>query len=138
MIEPLHELLRNPASPSGVIENFPAHPHEGAVGVPEDEPAARVIATGQSQVTGRPFNLAVAFESVKDRHGNLLGRAVAESSFHHFVDYNWDTSAGCPTFVEEAPGDGYEKQPHALKDIKTYVGNLAAWLALPTPKENRA
>jgi hypothetical protein len=62
----------------------------------------------------------------------MLGRAVAESSFHHFVDYNWDTSAGAPTFVEEAPGDGYEKEPHALEDIKTYVGNLAAWLSLRT------
>jgi hypothetical protein len=130
--EPLHELLRNPSSTSGVIENFPAHPHEGAVGVPEDEMDARVIATGQSLVTGRPFNLAVAFESVKDRHGNTLGRAVAESSFHHFVDYNWDTSAGAPSFVEEAPGDGYQKEPGAFEDIKTYVGNLAAWLSLRT------
>jgi hypothetical protein len=102
------------------------------VGVPEGERDARVIATGHSAVTGRPFNLAVAFESVKDRHGNLLGRAVAQSSFHHFVDYNWDTSAGCPSFVEEAPGDGYEKEPRALEDIRIYVSNLAAWLALPT------
>ena len=130
-VEPLHELLRNPATASGVIENFPAHPHEGAVGVPEDERDARVIAVGHSAVTGRPFNLVVAFESAKDKHGNLLGRAVAESSFHHFVDYNWDTGAGCPSFVEEAPGDGYEKEPRALEDIKTYVRNLAAWLALP-------
>jgi hypothetical protein len=130
-VEPLHELLRDSASASGVIEKFPAHPHEGAVGVPEGERDARVIATGHSTVTGRPFNLVVAFESVKDSHGNLLGRAVAESSFHHFVDYNWDTSAGCPSFVEEAPGDGYEKEPRALEDIKAYVRNLAVWLALP-------
>ena len=130
-VEPLHELLRNPATASGVIENFPAHPHEGAVGVPEGERDARVIAIGHSTVSGRPFNLAVAFESTKDNHGNLLGRAVAQSSFHHFVDYNWDTSVGCPSFVEEAPGDGYDKEPRALEDIKTYVRNLAAWLALP-------
>jgi hypothetical protein len=131
-VEPLHELLRaSGPHASGVIEKFPAHPHEGAVGVPEGERDARVIAVGHSTVTGRPFNLAVAFESAKDRHGNLLGRAVAESSFHHFVDYNWDTSAGCPSFVEEAPGDGYEKEPRALEDIKAYVGNLAAWLAIP-------
>ncbi|MGB7926343.1 MAG: hypothetical protein WCF57_24090 [Pyrinomonadaceae bacterium] len=130
-VEPLHELLRNPASTSGVIEDFPAHPHEGAVGVPEDEHDARVIAVGHSLVSGQPFNLAVVFESAKDDHGNLLGRAVAQSSFHHFVDYNWDTSVGCPSFVLEAPGDGYEKEPRALEDIKTYVGNVAAWLALP-------
>lgn len=133
-VQPLHDLLRNTASASGVIEKFPAHPHEGAVGVPEDERDARVIATGRSLVTGYPFNLAVAFESAKDDHGNLLGRAVAQSSFHHFVDYNWDTSAGCPSFVEEAPGDGYEKEPRALDDIKAYVSNLAAWLALPAKR----
>src|SRR5687767_1743005 len=33
-IDPVHELLR---SDSGTIEYFPAHPHEGSVGVPEDE-----------------------------------------------------------------------------------------------------
>lgn len=129
-VEPLHELLlRDPQSKSGVIELFPAHPHEGAVGVPEGEEHARVIATGKSQATGNPFNIAVAFEHAADRHGNQLGRAVAESSFHHFVDYNWDTQLGCPSFVEEAPEDGYERNPQALEDIKAYVRNLAFWLS---------
>lgn len=49
-----------------------------------------MIATGLSQVTKRSFNLMVAFERANDNQGNLLGRGVAESSFHHFVDYNWD------------------------------------------------
>jgi hypothetical protein len=86
-VEPVHDLLRNPASPSGLIEFFPAHPHEGGVGVAQSERDARVFATGISQATGRPFNLVVAFERKRDEHGNNLGRAVAESSFHHFVDY---------------------------------------------------
>jgi hypothetical protein len=129
-VEPVHELLRrDPQSESGVIELFPAHPHEGAVGVPEGEEHVRVIATGVSQTTGNPFNIAVAFEHAEDRHGNRLGRAVAESSFHHFVDYNWDTEKGCPSFVEEAPEDGYKKNPRALEDIKAYVRNVAFWLA---------
>lgn len=129
-VEPVHELLRRDAgTQSGVIELFPAHPHEGAVGVPEDEKHARVIATGISQTTGNPFNIAVAFEHAEDRHGNRLGRAVAESSFHHFVDYNWDTEKGCPGFVEEAPEDGYKQNPQALEDIKAYVRNVALWLA---------
>lgn len=127
--EPVHDLLRNPSSASGVIEFFPSHPHEGAVGVPEGESHARVIATGKSQVSGHDFNLIVAFERATDDHGNTLGRAIAESSFHHLVDYNWDTEAGCPGFVEESPGDGYKKEPRALEDIKTYVGNAALWLA---------
>lgn len=130
IVEPVHELmLRDPKSESGVIELFPAHPHEGAVGLPEGEEHARVIATGISQTTGNPFNIAVAFEHAEDQHGNRLGRAVAESSFHHFVDYNWDTEKGCPSFVEEAPEDGYKKNPQALEDIKAYVRNVAFWLA---------
>lgn len=124
-----HELLRNPASPAGVLEFFPAHPHEGAVGVPAGESDAQVIATGQSQVTGRPFNLVVAFESSTDKHGNTLGRGIAESSFHHLADYNWDTDQGCPSFLIEPPGDGYKRNPQALEDIKTYVSNAASWLA---------
>ncbi|MGB9182127.1 MAG: hypothetical protein WCB68_23060 [Pyrinomonadaceae bacterium] len=127
--EPVHELLRNSSNASGRIEKFPAHPHEGAVGVPEGEQHARVIATGKSKATGRPFNLAVAFESAQDSHGNTLGRAVAESSFHHFVDYNWDTNAGCPTFLEEPPGDEIKRDSRSLDDIKAYVRNLAVWLA---------
>jgi len=124
-----HELVRNPASPGGLIEFFPAHPHEGAVGVPEGEEGARVIATGKSEVTGRTFNLVVAFESSVDNHGNQLGRGIAESSFHHFVDYNWNTDMGCPSFLVEPPGDGYKRNPQALQDIKRYVGNAARWLA---------
>jgi hypothetical protein len=131
--EPPHELMRGTRSASGLIEYFPAHPHEGGVGVPEGEGRARVVATGVSAVTGRPFNLLVAFESDDDAHGNRLGRAVAESSFHHFVDYNWDTARGCPSFLEEPPGDRIAREPEKLEDIKTYVRNLALWLAPPAP-----
>ncbi|MGH9970212.1 MAG: hypothetical protein ACREBG_20785 [Pyrinomonadaceae bacterium] len=127
--ESTHELLRNPQSPSGRIEYFPAHPHEGAVGVPEGEEHARVVATGVSQVTKRPFNLMVAFDRAEDRHGNTLGRAVAESSFHHFVDYNWDVDMGCPSFLIEPPGNQIKREPEKLEDVKTYVRNLASWLA---------
>ncbi|HLQ76109.1 MAG TPA: hypothetical protein VK210_02075 [Terriglobia bacterium] len=129
--EPLHELLRSALSPSGMIEYFPAHPHEGAVGTPADENGARVVATGLSKVTGRPFNLLVAFDQSADSYGNKLGRAVAESSFHHFVDYNWDTSKGCPSFLEEPPGDGLKKEPEKLEGFKVYIRNLALWLAAP-------
>jgi hypothetical protein len=128
-IAPLHPLLRTDRSESGAIEFFPAHPHEGGVGVPEGENNARVIATGTSTVTHRPFNLIVAFESEIDSSGNKLGRAIAESSFHHLVDYNWDIELGCPSFVEEAPGNGVQRDPARLEDVKTYVRNAAFWLA---------
>jgi len=121
-----HPLLRRPDGT--LIEFFPSHPHEGAVGAP-DGANARVIATSKSLTTGRPFNLVVAFENETDKHGNRLGRALAESSFHHIVDYNWNPEVGCPTFVEEAPGDGYKREPEKLSDVKQYIANAAAWLA---------
>ena len=127
VLEPVHELLKKPDG--SAIEYFPAHPHEGGVGIPEGENSAKVIAAGKSKVTGRPFNLIVAFDESEDQHGNRLGRGIAESSFHHLVDYNWDTETGCPDFVEESPGDGYRKNPQALEDIKIYAANLAKWLA---------
>lgn len=127
--EPLHELLKNPNSPSGTIELFPAHPHEGGIGIPANNPHAKVIATSKSIVTQREFNLIVAQERYKDEQGNNLGRAIAHSSFHHFVDYNWDIVKGCPSFVDEPPGSGMGENPQAIKDIQTYVKNAALWLA---------
>ena len=126
--EPLHELLRNEDNASGAIEYFPAHPHEGSVGVPEGEDRARVIATGRSQTTGRDFNLIVALERTDHPERGLSGRAIAESSFHHFVDYNWDTLKGCPSFLLEPPGDEIHRDPAKLNDVKTYVRNVARWL----------
>jgi hypothetical protein len=129
VVEPVHELLRSSENSSGVIEYFPAHPHEGSVGVPENGKNARVVATSVSQATGHIFNLVVALEEDVDRHGNRCGRAVAESSFHHFVDYNWDINKGCPSFLVEPPGHEIERDPARMRDINTYVANLARWLA---------
>lgn len=128
-VEPVHELLRTAENASGVIEYFPAHPHEGSVGVPDSLEHARVVATGISQATGRQFNLVVVLDSSVDDSGRKSGRAVAESSFHHFVDYNWDISKGCPSFLVEPPGDEIRRDPARLRDIKSHVANLARWLA---------
>lgn len=122
-VEPLHPLLQRPDG--SAIAYFPAHPHEGGIGVPEGVSHARVVATGTSQTTGRSFNLVVA----SDRVPGVGGPVVAQSTFHHFVDYNWDTGKGCPSFVEEPPGDGMQREPQAIADIQTYVKNLALWLA---------
>lgn len=128
-VEPVHELLSNPNSPSGLIEFFPAHPHEGGIGVKPDNLNSRVIALGKSLVTSRHFNLIVAIEHYKDADGNHLGRAIATSSFHHFVDYNLDIEKGCPSFVDEPPGNGMKTEPRALEDIQAFVRNAALWLA---------
>jgi hypothetical protein len=124
---PLHPLLQKPTG--GVISRLPAHPHEGAVAVPEGAEAyAQVIATGTSKVTGRSFNLAVAFEHTTDESGNQLGRALAEATFHRFADYNLDPSYGCPPFVTEPPGDSMRHDPNARDDTETYFKNIALWL----------
>lgn len=105
------------------LRTLPAHPHEGAVGAPADDTQAHVVVSGTSSVTGRPFNIAVAFES-----GGGEGRGWAESTFHHFCDYNWDPRRGCPSFVSEKPSDKVVRDPSLLDDTKRYVRNLAEWL----------
>jgi hypothetical protein len=119
---PIHPVLSNSSSLTGAIRFLPSHPHEGAVSAPVDS-AARVIATGTSKATGRSFNIAVAFEAHAGR-----GRAVAQSTFHHFADFNWDTRLGAPSFVEEPPGDAIAREPSAMADTHQYVRNLASWL----------
>jgi len=60
----------------------------------------------------------------------LAGRVVAQSTFHHFVvDYNIDPDQGCPSFVDEPPGQGIKANPVGLADVYTYFKNLALWLA---------
>jgi hypothetical protein len=122
----VHELLRTDATASGRIEWFPAHPHEGLVSA--DVAFASVLAQGRSTATGRRFNLAVALEGERDCDGHPLGRAVAESTFHHFVDYNWDPGQSCPSFVSERPGTQIHTDPGHLIVFKDYVHNLADWL----------
>jgi hypothetical protein len=121
-----HDLLRR--EDGSLIEYFPAHPHEGGIGAPGT--SARVLATSRSLITKRPFNLIVAFDDEVDRDGNRLGRAIAESSFHHFVDYNWDVALGCPSFLStiDSPGTGIRREPEKLGDVKRYVENAARWL----------
>ena len=131
VVGPLHPLLRDPAAPDGLLHYLPSHPHEGAVGAPSDDPSARVIATGVSKASGNSFNIAVAFEPSAD-----AGPAIAQSTFHHFADYNWDPASGCPSFVSEAPGDGLAHSPEAQRSIRRYVRNLALWLANRPPVED--
>lgn len=125
-----HPVLRDPEAAGGLIRYLPSHPHEGAVGAPDEDFTARVIATGTSKVTGRAFNIAVAFEP-----SAAGGPALAESTFHHFTDYNWDPSRGCPSFVTEVPGDALAHSPEAQQSIRHYARNLALWLARRFPSD---
>jgi hypothetical protein len=131
IVEPLHPVLTDLRSASGRIQFLPSHPHEGDVNAPRNNPSARVIATGKSKVTGCVFNIAVAFEASSDG-----GRAIAQSTFHHFADYNWDISSGKPSFVSEAPGHALAGSAEAQRSIRQYVENVALWLVnRPTAAE---
>jgi hypothetical protein len=132
IIGPPHPVLLDPAAPSGLIQYLPAHPHEGAVGAPRDDQTARVIAAGTSKASGRQFNLVVAFEPSASG-----GPAIAQSTFHHFADFNWDPAAGCPSFVDETPGTALAQSPEAQRSIRRYVRNVALWLAGREPFEDR-
>ncbi|MET4426749.1 hypothetical protein [Mycolicibacterium sp. 624] len=121
-----HPLLRTTRTPSGRIEWFPAHPHEGLVS--PDGPFATALAQGRSTTTGRHFNLAVLLEGETGSDGRPMGRALAASTFHHFADYNWDLRSGAPSFVTEPPGTQIQDDPIHLDVFKDYVGNIADWL----------
>ncbi|HTV93966.1 MAG TPA: hypothetical protein VMG98_14760 [Verrucomicrobiae bacterium] len=121
LIEPVHEILRSDKAPNGRIEFFPAHPHEGAVGAPPADHHARVIARGQSMQSGRAFNTAVVIEGGP-------ARGIAESTFHHFCDLNWDTDRGAPSFVTDKPGSEMKRDPARFEIFKDYVRNIARWL----------
>jgi hypothetical protein len=124
--EPVHEVLRTTRTTSGRIEWFPAHPHEG--GVSADGPFATAPAQGRSTATGRHFNLAVLLDGELTPDGRPMGRALAESTFHHFADYNWDLDRGAPSFVTETPGTQIRDDPARLETFKDYVRNVAMWL----------
>jgi hypothetical protein len=122
-VEPVHTVMRDPSAPNGSIQFLPSHPHEGAVSAPAGE-RARVIARSKSKVTGTVFNIAVAFEA-----DGKVGRAIAQSTFHHFSDYNWDPRVGAPSFVDEPPGDGILRRAEAQAATRRYALNVARWLA---------
>ena len=126
-VEPVHAVLRDPSAGNGSIQFLPSHPHEGGVSAPPGA-QARVIARGRSKATGARFNIAVAFEA-----DGRAGRAIAQSTFHHFADYNWDPHKGAPSFVVEPAGDGMLRNPQARADVHRYARNVSLWLAgLPT------
>jgi hypothetical protein len=124
--DPVHELLRTTSTPSGRIEWFPAHPHEGSVRV--HGPHAVALAQGRSIASGRRFNLAVVLDGELAPDGRPMGRALAESTFHHFANYNWDLDLGCPSFVSEPPGTQIKADESRLAIYKGYVRNIATWL----------
>lgn len=126
--DPDHPLVRR--HDGTVIEHLPAHPHEGVVSVPTGaQDFASLVLVGSSKVSGRSFGCAVAIEGEPSTDGAPLGRAVAQSTFHHFVDPNLDPGAPLPSFVTEKSGSGMRTNLTALQDSLRYIDNLADWMS---------
>lgn len=116
----IHPVMRDRHSATGVIQYLPAHPHEGAVSAPPRDSTARVTMEGVSSTSGRRFNMAVAFE--RSARG---GRAIAQSSFQHFADGNWNPATRFnPTGSAAIP----DRCCEALRSARQYVRNIAFWL----------
>lgn len=107
-LEPVHELLRTPNSPSGVIEYFPAPSNEAALSVPPYAPFARVIA-----VANGAANVAIAIDDERCSDGTKCGRAVATSSLRHFADCRLNGHVDGPS-----------------ETFKDFARNIARWLAV--------
>jgi hypothetical protein len=119
----VHPLLRDPTG--GVLDRLPSHPHEGAVSAPADRSDARVIATGRSKVTDRPFNIAVAFEGEPGGEG----RGLAAIHLPPFRRLQLGPASGPPELRVEAPGDAMLHDPEGLRQTQAYMANLAGWLS---------
>ena len=122
-----------PPDASGRIEWFPAHPHEGAVSA--DVPVRDGGRAGPEHRDRPPLQPRRRAGRRAAPDGRPMGRALAESTFHHFADYNWDLDCGAPSFVTEPPGTEIKADPSRLAIFKDYVRNIATWLqpATSTP-----
>jgi len=72
-----------------------------------------------SKRTGKPCNLAMAFEASPDR-----GRFIAECSFDHLADDSGEHEIF--------------REPTALTSVRIYVRNVATWLALLESDESES
>lgn len=125
-----HPLVQRRNGSGETIRYLPAHPHEGTVSVPPGaEGFASLLVSGRSKITGNEFGILVAVDGETGGDGAPLGRAIAESTFHHFCDYNFDPAMGCPSFVGEPHGIGIFSVPRALEDARDYLCNMAEWLS---------
>jgi hypothetical protein len=120
-----------PAGQVVPITVFPDHQHEGRVRAPGAQeldadwptgsPLPEVVASGKDKrpfVSGREYALVVAF----DGDPVSIGRIVADSSFHHYLNINLSQLNGRDSSGSPLPGT-------ELGQIAQYYCNLALWLA---------
>lgn len=106
-----------------LLDRLPDHMHEGAVRIAAadwaGEPSPVVIARGVDHWRAQCFDLMVAWDGHVSP-GGAKGRILADSSWHHYVDFNLAT-------IAEAGGEAWDK-------IQELYCNQAVWLAPPRIK----
>lgn len=117
--------------PEGPIDVFPDHQHEGEVNIPSSlgsdwpskggqQPEPEAVAWGQivdpSGDQGREFPIV----GVYDGHRADVGRIVADSTWHHWLDINLIRAGGFPSSPSGT---------NALEQFEAYFLNVAVWLA---------
>jgi hypothetical protein len=117
----------------GWIDIFPDHMHEGLLTIPSSlneewpeidgvRPRPEVVAWGVNKRTGSRCDLVTVY----DGDPVLVGRIVADSTWHHYINVN----------LRGFLMDGDITRPNDdLRTIANYYVNLAVWLA---PLEKRA
>lgn len=128
--------------PEGPIDVLPDHRHEGEAIVPKCEKLGAEWPTRDDGHQERPFVIAwgkskepdagdreFGVVSAYDGHNVKVGRIVADSTWHHWFDFNI-------TGIPEGPPHyaGFEATPAgqaALKKIDAYFLNCGVWLAPP-------
>lgn len=117
------------------ITRFPDHPHEGRLLIPRalnDEwpplsPFPVVAVQGSDKrfpQNPRIYNLVVAY----DGDPASVGRIVADSSFHHYINVNIGG-------LRERDAAGYPTPDSDLDQVAQYYGNLALWLLPQTMRD---
>jgi hypothetical protein len=145
---PLFKAQATPEFPRSVIDILPDHTHEGAVAIPSSfdpavwpragnaQPKPQVVAWGTNWAARNYAGARSPFDAVLRLHPEVaevaaydgdrvgVGRIVAHSTWHHFVNVNlvgFRNPDGTPGTV--------------LERIGTYYRNLALWLS---PEKERA
>lgn len=117
------------------IDKLPDHTHEGKVLAPTEldhewpahSPLPEVAAEGRDKrfpKENRVYKLVVAFDGDPVK----IGRIVADSSFHHYLN---DNLKG----ISERDANGLPKPGSDLDKIAHFYGNLALWLAPKTLRD---
>ncbi|WPB78364.1 hypothetical protein KYC5002_04230 [Archangium violaceum] len=129
--------------PTGPIDVFPDHQHEGEALAPVPAPGdpvwptkaghqeqPEVIAWGRiKDPAATKYNQEIGVLSAYNGHNVDVGRIIADSTWHHWFDINLTGTLAPPSpyagFDETAAGQA------ALKKIDAFFLNCGVWLAPP-------